>query len=358
MGYIEQRKGRSGEATFRAQVRLKGHAPVAQTFTRRVDAKQWIQKVETSMREGEFISMNEAKKHTLSETIDRYIEEKFSDQKTNAQKIQKLDWFKKAIGHKRLSDITPAIIAECRQQLKSQEVRDKVRSGPTCNRYCSQLSAVFEFAKDVLYWTKKNPVREVKWDKEHDGVIRFLNEDEKKKLLEECENDKEKLMFPLVVTALSTGLRKEEIRNLTWQDIDLEKGAIILSKDKTKNKTARRVPLKGKALILLQKLKESQQKAKIVRLNQYVFPSANGNYPFKLRADWNRIREKANLQDFRFHDLRHSCASYLAMNGASLLEIAEVLGHKTLSMVKRYSHLAESHTANVVERMNSKIFGS
>ena len=63
------------------------------------------------------------------------------------------------------------------------------------------------------------------------------------------------------------------------------------------------------------------------------------------------------IENFRFHDLRHSTASYLAMNGASLLEIAEILGHKTLQMVKRYSHLAESHTASVLKSMNMKIFG-
>ena len=79
--------------------------------------------------------------------------------------------------------------------------------------------------------------------------------------------------------------------------------------------------------------------------------------PFALKHFWEHAIEESGLKNFRFHDLRHSCASYLAMNGASPLEIAEVLGHKTLQMVKRYSHLAESHTASVVESMNKKIFG-
>ncbi len=79
---------------------------------------------------------------------------------------------------------------------------------------------------------------------------------------------------------------------------------------------------------------------------------------FGIKKPWRRVVDKAELEDFRFHDLRHSCASYLAMNGATLLEIAEVLGHKTLEVVKRYAHLAESHTAQVVESMNKKIFAS
>jgi integrase len=70
-----------------------------------------------------------------------------------------------------------------------------------------------------------------------------------------------------------------------------------------------------------------------------------------IRYAWEQARTRAGLEDFRFHDLRHSTASYLAMSGASLVEIAEVLGHKTLQMVRRYAHLSEAHTAGVVERM-------
>ena len=72
---------------------------------------------------------------------------------------------------------------------------------------------------------------------------------------------------------------------------------------------------------------------------------------------WKEIRAAAELEDFRWHDLRHSAASYLAMTGASLHEIAVILGHKTLGMVQRYAHLSEQHTAKVVNRMNENIFG-
>ena len=77
-----------------------------------------------------------------------------------------------------------------------------------------------------------------------------------------------------------------------------------------------------------------------------------------VRVAWDNAVETAKIENFHFHDLRHTCASYLAMNNASLAEIAEVLGHKTLQMVKRYAHLSEQHTLSVVERMNEKIFGS
>lgn len=87
-----------------------------------------------------------------------------------------------------------------------------------------------------------------------------------------------------------------------------------------------------------------------------IFPSTSLKQPVDLRFPWEKALKASKIEDFRFHDLRHTTASYLAMNGASLAEIAEVLGHKTLSMVKRYAHLSESHTANVVARMNEKFF--
>jgi integrase len=93
------------------------------------------------------------------------------------------------------------------------------------------------------------------------------------------------------------------------------------------------------------------------RETELVFPRADGLQPLDIRSAWQTARKYAGIPDFRFHDLRHSAASYLAMSGASLAEIAEVLGHKTLTMVKRYAHLSEAHTASVVARMNAAIFG-
>jgi integrase len=101
-----------------------------------------------------------------------------------------------------------------------------------------------------------------------------------------------------------------------------------------------------------------QQHATVRRMDTVlVFPDATGKRPAGIREAWEYALKRANIADFRFHDLRHTFASYLAMNGASLLEIAEVLGHKTLAMVKRYAHLTEAHTRSVVEQMNRAVFG-
>jgi len=136
---------------------------------------------------------------------------------------------------------------------------------------------------------------------------------------------------------------------MSWKDVDLERGVITLHE--TKNGERRVLPLAGHALELM------KQHSKIRRVNSHlVFPGNNPQKPIDLRKPFETALKRAEIADFKWHDLRHSCASYLAMNGASLAEIAEILGHKTLQMVKRYAHLSEAHTSKVVARMNEAIF--
>lgn len=142
-----------------------------------------------------------------------------------------------------------------------------------------------------------------------------------------------------------------ELNNLRWSDVDWQRRVITLHD--TKNKERRLLPLAHYALQLM----EEHNKVRNIA-SDLVFPSSSHPMkPWDSRSSWQSALQKANIQNFRFHDLRHSCASYLAMNGASIAEIAEVLGHKTLQMVKRYAHLSEAHTAKVVQRMNERIFG-
>jgi len=146
-------------------------------------------------------------------------------------------------------------------------------------------------------------------------------------------------------------MRQGELMGLQWADIHLKDGYLILNK--TKNGERRRVPLSGKALGLL------KQHSKIRRIDTtLLFPSdRNPLKPIDLRKAFFNALNAAEIDNFKWHDLRHCTASYLAMNGASLAEIAEVLGHKTLDMVKRYAHLSDGHVSSVVESMNTKIFG-
>jgi site-specific recombinase XerD len=116
------------------------------------------------------------------------------------------------------------------------------------------------------------------------------------------------------------------------------------------------VPLAGAATEELKTMLEAKKALKIQAIksigDELVFHGKTGD-PVDIRDAWECAVKKAKIYDFRFHDCRHTAASYLAMNGATLLELSQILGHKTLAMVKRYSHLTEQHLHNVVERMNT-----
>lgn len=352
MATLEKRLSDEGEITYRVKVRIKGHPPQTATFKRRTDAKQWAQKIESDIRRGRHFDDVMAKKYTLAEAIDKYNDEVLS-LKPNSTKNQKhyLKWWKKSIGSYRLVDINAALIAESRQILLNEPNQfGKTKSVSTANRYCTALGHLLNVAIKEWEWIQYNPFNRIKKFKEPRGRVRFLSELERKRLLEACKESNNPYLYIIVVLALSTGARKMELLTLTWADIDLTRQSIILHE--TKNDERRVLPLKSYALELIKKLSSNSSPD-----SDYIFPAKGKNQPIDIRTAWENALIKAGIKDFRFHDLRHSTASYLAMNGANLAEIAGVLGHKTLQMVKRYSHLSEPHTASVVERMNNKIFG-
>ncbi len=352
MATIQERKSSDGKTRYRVIVRLKGCSPQSATFDRKTDAKKWAQDTESAIRDGRHFKTVEAKKHTLTEMIDRYFEYVLP-LKTKASKQgqdSQLEWWKRELGHLLLSDVTPALIAECRDKLLSQNTfRGTRRSPSTVVRYLAAISHVFSTAVNEWGWVEHNPVSKVKRPKEPRGRVRFLDEDERSRLLDTCLASSSESLYPIVVLAISTGMRQGEILNLKWKDIDLSRSQLVLHE--TKNDERRAVPIVGLAHQVVTDL------SKVRRIDSpLVFPGHDPTQPIKIRNAWDSALVQAKIKDFRFHDLRHTAASYLAMNGATLAEIAEVLGHKTLQMVKRYAHLSEAHTSSVVERMNNKIF--
>lgn len=352
MANIEKRQLEGEEASYRVKVRLKGFPTQTATFRRLTDAKKWAQHTEAAIREGRFFKTSEAKRHTLAEAIDRYIQQvlpkkpkSFKDQNIHLQ------WWKKELGSHTLSNITPAVLVEYRDKLANGETHQgKERASATVNRYLAALSHLFTVLVKEWGWADENPLRKISKLKEPRGRVRFLSDEERTRLLKACQEADNPWLYLVVVLCLSTGARKMEIMTLTWDDVDFNRRVITLHE--TKNGERRILPLVGKANELLQEYSKTRN-PKI----DLLFPGKDPKKPIDLRSVWETALEKAEIQDFRFHDLRHSAASYLAMNGASLAEIAEVLGHKTLQMVKRYAHLSEAHTASVVSKMNEKIFG-
>lgn len=352
MANIEKRTT-EGATSYRVKVRLKGHPVQSATFERLTDAKKWAQSTEAAIRENRHFKTTEAKRHTLAELIDRYIRDVLPSKKSAKVQAQQLTWWRAEIGSYTLADVTPSLLAECRDTLgRETTVRHTQRSPASVVRYMAALSHAFTIAVKEWGWLEDSPMRKVTKPKESRGRVRFLSDDERVRLLKACKESSNPYLYPVVVLALSTGMRNGEIMGLTWDSVDLNRGRAILHE--TKNGERRAVALTGHALEILKEL------GKVRRIDgNLIFPSKENRTqkPMDLRTPWEAALKKAGIDDFRFHDLRHSAASYLAMNGASLAEIAEVLGHKTLQMVKRYAHLSEGHTARVVESMNQKIFG-
>ena len=351
MAWIQERRLKNGTYRYRAVVRVKGRESVSETFSNKTKAKAWAERIKAEIEDGRYFKTAEAKKHTLKELIERYSKD-YEDKIITAVQGSQIRWWKEKIGHLLLSDLTPAKISEYRDLLaRETTVRKKQRSNGSVRRHLAILSHMLSTAMKEYEWIEENPMSKVKKPQEPRGRVRWLNDDERKNLLSACQGSSNRYLYPVVVLSISTGMRQGEIMNLTWPDVELQKGKIILYK--TKNGEKRVVPLKGLALELLIGLD------KVRPINsKLLFPSKNNlQKPIDLRAAWESALKISGVQHLNRHDLRHTAASYLVMNGASAAEIAEVLGHKTLQMVKRYAHLGESHMAGVVEKMNEKIFG-
>lgn len=359
MAVIEKRILKAGKGIrFRARIRVEGLPDLSCTFRTRVEAVKWAKEAEASQRERKRALRGVSfTNRTFEEAAAKYEAMVLPIYpKTQRTRGVHLRWWREQLRYKYLCDITPATIAELRDELAEEVIKNEAdgsevrRSNATVNRYLATLSHLLGVAVKDWAWLQSNVALNVRKRKEPRGRIRYLCDTEREKLLAQARKSECAQLYTIVVLALSTGARKMEILGLKWEHVDLNRKLISIID--TKNGERRSVPLLGHGLVVL------KEYAKVRSISSpYVFPDTTGTKPRDIRTAWETALRHSGIRDFRFHDLRHTCASYLAMDGASPLEIAEVLGHKTLSMVRRYSHLSEGHVASVVERMNRKIFG-
>lgn len=356
MAVIEKRKSDEHGIRYRVKVRLKGFPPQTATFERLTDAKRWAQQTEAAIREGRHFKTSEAKKRTLSELIDRYIREVLPRKpKSEKKQAAQLLWWKGQLGAYALADVTPAMIAQKRDELaKGITCRGKQRSPATVVRYLSALSHALSIAVREWGWLDDSPMRKVTKLKEPRGRDRFLSKEELDRLLKACKNSSNPHLFPMILLLVSTGMRYGEAASLTWSAVCLQQRRVTLRE--TKNGEIRVVPLGSQ---IAQVLADLEKKRRIDTL--LVFPprvSLKVQSRIDIRHSWLTALQIAGIKEFRIHDLRHTAASYLTMSGCSLTEVADILGHKSLSQVKRYSHLSDSHKNHVIQKMNEMLLSS
>src|SRR5260221_766996 len=357
----------TGEISYRAQIRVRGRSESA-TFPLKAEAKEWAGKVETAIREGKHFPHAAAKRVTFDTLAKSYTENGLGDfdAKQRATRVQQVTWWSEHFKGKTVVEIASDAIKLGRdacaaetftrgKERKNKKTGEMVqpkrykRTPATVNRYVAALSAVLTYAinEHVPPLLTVNPVSTISRKKEPKGRTRFLSDDERTRLLDACAKSPWPPLRALLLLAITTGASRTEMTTLKWDDVNTATGRALVQK--SKNGERRTLILVGEALKALQALEAARTAKPKNERSEFVFHDEQGGAMQFFDSDWHAALDAAGLKDFRFHDLRHTTASYLAAQGRSLLEIADVLGHKTLAMVQRYAHLVVGHKHGVIE---------
>jgi len=197
------------------------------------------------------------------------------------------------------------------------------------NRELQWVKKIFSLAVE-WGWLTENPAQKIKYLKGETHRTRFLQNDEISRLIETSVD----YLKPIIITAISTGMRLGEILSLRWKDVDFEHG--FLRVEKTKNGESREIPINSYLAETLQGMVESR------KLGNYVFSKETGEKRLYVEDCFKSALRRAGIEDFRFHDLRHTAASLYASRGCDLITLQHLLGHKSIQMTMRYAHLLPS----------------
>lgn len=223
------------------------------------------------------------------------------------------------------------------------DVLAKGRKPATANRYLATLMHMFTKAVswELMDAAQLARLRAVKLIPENNKRLRYLTREEADRLAQCCNLR----IRPIVLLALHSGMRRGEVLRLGWNNVDIPGRLILLGQDQTKSGRHREIPLNDTALNILQ---TQATKAS----GPWVFPAPSGRPYLDVKRSFKAACQKAKIENFRFHDLRHSFASWLVMAGADLATVKELLGHATLMMTLRYAHLSPGHKAQAVRLLD------
>ena len=307
----------------------------------RKEAFEFLGKRLREIRERRFFGTRSIKPIPMEELIDEYLKG-FTGKSIEAERIHLniiKDYFKRRIVSQiTVYDVEKFIMIRRNAPKKSGESR----SAATCNR---ELGVLKRLLNKAVAWgmAATNPALSVKPLREPEGRNRYLSIEEAGRLIDASPDH----LKPILLTALDTGMRRGEILKMQWRDIDFENRLIFLPE--TKNGTPRYVPISDR-------LRESLQRLPRRVRSDYVFAGAPGKgkegIPFHdVRTSFKKACEKAGIENFRFHDLRHTTASHMTMRRVPDRTVGEILGHKSPEMTKRYSHLSPGHLRDAVNSL-------
>ena len=356
---IIPRLRKNGQFSYTVRVRVQGYPEQTQTFSSKREAERWAKNLEVELQSGK-LGRSSALTHTLRETIERFLLEKpdgYGAWLHRSVNKASLEWWRANYGSCTLAELNTKLIVQARDHLldtpsppKKVGGAQKKRRPSTCNRYISALSSVLQCALERWGWIDDNPCRKIRRLHEKNGRTRFLNSQEQELLLEACKIDP--VLYDIVVLALLTGARQGELCSLKWSDVSLQE-AMLTFRD-TKNGETRAVPLSHDGLEILKRRFCDRR----IGGDDWVFPAEKSSGHVEVSKRFARISKKAGLENFRFHDLRHTAASRMAIAGIPILQMQELLGHKSMSMTKRYSHLRPTELRDVANLLGESFKNS
>ncbi|MGA7181579.1 MAG: site-specific integrase [Thiobacillaceae bacterium] len=275
-------------------------------------------------------------KRSWREAVVRWLAET-SDKRTHREDVVKLRWLHAYLGKRNLDEITLDVIDSIRA------ARLKEGTKTTANRYLALVRAILRRARDDWEWIDKVP--KVKLYKEADGRERSITPEQAKRLLDELlPHQRDMVLFTLL-----TGLRHANVVRLEWSRVDLERGHAWVDSSMSKNRRPIAVPLNQDAIaILLRQVGKHPQRV----FTYQGRPITNAN----TRA-WRNALKRVGIEDFRWHDLRHTWATWHRRAGTPTHELQRLGGWRTASMVERYAHLAPDHLAESAARLDNVLDG-
>jgi integrase len=293
-----------------------------------------LQKRMTEALENRYFNKRNIGRTPFRDLGELYLERVVPLMKSVRSESIRVRWWMKYFGTRPLGQIT-------RGELETFQRETRLRCRPaTVNRELGRLRHMLNKAVewDLL---DENPMKGLKFLRENNARQRYLSLDECKRLLQACLA----LHVRAIVTvALHTGMRLGEILSLRHRDLDLASGFILIPD--SKNGEPRHVPMDSVVLTLLQSFPRRPNA-------ELIFSNSAGERFLEIRKAFGNARKRAGLGDLHFHDLRHTFASHWMMNGGDLYVLKEILGHKSITMTQRYSHLSPAHKREAVNRMDN-----
>jgi len=307
---------RKRNGLWQVQIRRIHAGSTSKSFHRKSDAERWAIQQEALMQTGQW-SRSKPSDYSLKEMMERYLAEVTPSKRGKDAETRRL---KRLLGEKllmslRLDKAKPYIFAAFRDR----RIKDGVRA---CQYDLVLLRHAWNLARIEWGWPLgDNPLTLIRLPKNNPPRERRLKAGEYERLEEAARYSRSFYLWPIIVIAIETGMRRGEILGLRWENIDKEKKSIFLPL--TKNGTSRRVPLSDKAFDMLLSVKVTSEAP---------FPVTD----IAFRQAWDRLRHRADITDLTFHDLRHEAISRLFESGLKIHEVMAISGHKTASQLFRY----------------------